>query len=58
MQCNSTTFIDESIRLLSANGIPKLRAKAKHNLKFKGKGHEVGESSCSSNWSILTILVF
>jgi hypothetical protein len=29
-------------RLLSANGIPKLRGKAKHHLKFKGKGHEVG----------------
>ncbi|KAI1177759.1 replication fork protection component Swi3-domain-containing protein [Nemania sp. FL0916] len=31
--------LDES-RLLSDNGIPKLRAKAK-NLHFKGKGHEV-----------------
>lgn len=28
-------------RLLSAAGIPKLRKKAKSNLKFKGKGHEV-----------------
>lgn len=28
-------------RLLSQNGIPKLRRKAKSKLKFKGKGHEV-----------------
>ena len=44
------------IRLLSANGIPKLRAKAKHHLKLKGKGHEV----CFHNSSpklLLTILV-
>lgn len=32
--------LDES-RLLSENGIPKLRKRA-GNLKFKGKGHEVG----------------
>ncbi|KAK5627021.1 hypothetical protein RRF57_002736 [Xylaria bambusicola] len=31
--------LDET-RLLSDDGIPKLRAKAR-NLKFKGKGHEV-----------------
>jgi replication fork protection complex subunit Csm3/Swi3 len=31
--------LDEA-RLLSDNGIPKLRSKAR-NLKFKGKGHEV-----------------
>jgi replication fork protection complex subunit Csm3/Swi3 len=31
--------LDEA-RLLSENGIPKLRSKAR-NLKFKGKGHEV-----------------
>ncbi len=31
--------LDET-RLLSDNGIPKLRSKAR-NLKFKGKGHEV-----------------
>lgn len=28
-------------RLLSQNGIPKLRRVAKSKLKFKGKGHEV-----------------
>ncbi|TVY21528.1 Chromosome segregation in meiosis protein 3 [Lachnellula arida] len=31
-------------RLLSKNGIPKLRKKAK-NLKFKGKGHEYSDAS-------------
>lgn len=28
-------------RLLSQNGIPKLRRTAKTKLQFKGKGHEV-----------------
>lgn len=32
--------LDEE-RLLSANGIPKLRRIAKERMKFKGKGHEV-----------------
>ena len=32
------------IRLLSANGIPKLRRITKDRLKFKGKGHEVLET--------------
>ncbi|KAE9365206.1 Swi3-domain-containing protein [Stipitochalara longipes BDJ] len=36
--------LDED-RLLSANGIPKLRGKAKHHLKFKGKGHEYSDAS-------------
>jgi len=33
--------LDEE-RLLSANGIPKLRRITKDRLKFRGKGHEVG----------------
>lgn len=33
--------VDRFSRLLSANGIPKLRKKAKDHLKLKGKGHEV-----------------
>ncbi|KAE8454545.1 hypothetical protein EG329_000168 [Mollisiaceae sp. DMI_Dod_QoI] len=36
--------LDEN-RLLSANGIPKLRNKAKHHLKFKGKGHEYSDAA-------------
>jgi replication fork protection complex subunit Csm3/Swi3 len=32
--------LDEN-RLLSQNGIPKLRRTAKTKLRFKGKGHEV-----------------
>ncbi|KAI0551684.1 replication fork protection component Swi3-domain-containing protein [Xylaria curta] len=35
--------LDET-RLLSENGIPKLRSKAK-NLKFKGKGHEFSDTA-------------
>ncbi|TGJ78499.1 hypothetical protein E0Z10_g10260 [Xylaria hypoxylon] len=35
--------LDES-RLLSDNGIPKLRSKAR-NLKFKGKGHEFSDTA-------------
>ncbi|KAI0196353.1 replication fork protection component Swi3-domain-containing protein [Astrocystis sublimbata] len=35
--------LDEN-RLLSENGIPKLRSKAQ-NLKFKGKGHEFSDAS-------------
>ncbi|KAI8948024.1 replication fork protection component Swi3-domain-containing protein [Xylaria longipes] len=35
--------LDET-RLLSDNGIPKLRSKAK-NLKFKGKGHEFSDTA-------------
>ncbi|TRX87985.1 hypothetical protein FHL15_011126 [Xylaria flabelliformis] len=35
--------LDEN-RLLSENGIPKLRSKAK-NLKFKGKGHEFSDTA-------------
>ncbi|KAH8589711.1 replication fork protection component Swi3-domain-containing protein [Bisporella sp. PMI_857] len=34
--------LDEN-RLLSDAGIPKLRKKAKHHLKFKGKGHEYSD---------------
>lgn len=30
--------------LLSQPGIPKLRRTAKKKLRFKGKGHEVGEA--------------
>ncbi|KAG4436382.1 hypothetical protein IFR05_008138 [Cadophora sp. M221] len=36
--------LDEN-RLLSANGIPKLRNRAKHHLKLKGKGHEYSDAS-------------
>lgn len=36
--------LDED-RLLSANGISKLRSKAKHHLKFKGKGHEYSDTA-------------
>ncbi|KAE8148849.1 replication fork protection component Swi3-domain-containing protein [Aspergillus avenaceus] len=36
--------LDES-RLLSQAGIPKLRRKAKQNLKFKGKGHEFSDAA-------------
>ncbi|CZR62924.1 related to CSM3 Protein required for accurate chromosome segregation during meiosis [Phialocephala subalpina] len=36
--------LDEN-RLLSANGIPKLRNRAKHHLKFKGKGHEYSDAA-------------
>ncbi|KUJ09313.1 Swi3-domain-containing protein [Mollisia scopiformis] len=36
--------LDED-RLLSAAGIPKLRNKAKHHLKFKGKGHEYSDTA-------------
>lgn len=32
-------------RLLSENGIPKLRRRAKDHLKFKGRGHEVIHSA-------------
>lgn len=35
--------LDED-RLLSAQGIPKLRSRA-HNLKLKGKGHEFGDAA-------------
>ncbi|CAL3970788.1 unnamed protein product [Diplocarpon coronariae] len=35
--------LDEN-RLLSSNGIPKLRNRAKHHLKFKGKGHEYSDA--------------
>lgn len=31
---------------MSVNGIPKLRKKAKTDLKLKGKGHEV----CTTLW--------
>ncbi|KAH7390155.1 replication fork protection component Swi3-domain-containing protein [Cadophora sp. MPI-SDFR-AT-0126] len=36
--------LDEN-RLLSANGIPKLRNRAKHHLKLKGKGHEYSDAA-------------
>ncbi|CZT50625.1 related to CSM3 Protein required for accurate chromosome segregation during meiosis [Rhynchosporium secalis] len=36
--------LDEN-RLLSANGIPKLRNRAKNRLKLKGKGHEYSDAS-------------
>ncbi|CRG91491.1 Chromosome segregation in meiosis protein 3 [Talaromyces islandicus] len=39
-----TAKLDES-RLLSQNGIPKLRKNAKTKLKFKGKGHEFSDLS-------------
>lgn len=45
---------DSNVRLLSANGIPKLRNKAKH-LKFKGKGHEVSFHNLSSEPQLTTI---
>lgn len=34
-------YADIFSRLLSQNGIPKLRRAAKAKLRFKGKGHEV-----------------
>ncbi|KAK0105835.1 chromosome segregation in meiosis- protein [Cadophora gregata] len=36
--------LDEN-RLLSANGIPKLRNRAKQHLKLKGKGHEYSDAA-------------
>lgn len=36
---------------MSANGIPKLRGICKDRLRFKGKGHEVNQSTGLRTWS-------